>query len=290
MSLPSMLRIKNRFRIKSIESAYESISDWFETPLGRRLLKNERRALSDELRYLFGYHLMQLSSVHSANLYRASRINHCFRLAPYHRENGDPAEQPQGIAFYDDLPLEDESVDVTILHHVLEFSTNPHQIIKEAARVTITRGYVIIVAFNPFGLSGLWQPFGALLGKGGIYNRRVLRAGRVADWLEFLDFSCLNTRQIFHNLPINNYRFLKSSKFIEHWAKNNFLPGMSFLMVARKDKVGLTPIRPKWEKAKLLGSIPVSKQAMRQPFPRDTKRLPKKGAVIPFPRNRVSRY
>lgn len=231
---------------------------------------------------------MQLSGVHSANLYRASRINHCFRLAPFPRENREPAEHPEGIAHYDQLPLDDESVDVTILHHVLEFSPNPHQILKEAARVTIARGYVIIVGFNPLSFAGMWQPFGALLGMGGIYNRRMLRAGRINDWLEFLDFSCLNVRQIFHNLPINNYRYLNSSKFIERWAKNNVTPGMSFIIVARKDKVGMTPLRPKWEKSGLLGAIPISKQAIRQQAARQQKspqfRDKRARNVIPFSR------
>lgn len=261
--------------VRPIELAYEEISDWFETPLGRRLLKNERRALNDELRYLFGYHLMQLSSVHSANLFRASRINHCFRIAPCRHINDNAEEHPEAFAHYDQLPFEDESIDVTILHHVLEFSQNPHQILKEASRVTIARGYVIIVAFNPWSLSGLWQPIGSLFSRKGIYRRRVLRAGRIEDWLEFLDFSCLNTKQIFHNLPINNHRYLHSSKAVERWFNNDVMPGMSFVMVARKDKVGLTPIRPKWAESSLLGGIPMTKQAMRS--------RSKKGIVLPFP-------
>ncbi len=95
ITVPICSKLKSRFNVRSIESSYDSITDWFDTPLGRRLLKNERRALSDKLRYRPGYHLMQLSSVHDANLYRASRINHCFSLAPYPLNKGGSSSQPR---------------------------------------------------------------------------------------------------------------------------------------------------------------------------------------------------
>ena len=262
-TLPMMKKFKSRFNVSPLRDSYSGISQWFSTPLGRRLMIYERKAVAEEMRYMFGYHFMQLSTVRGADLSSFSRINHCYCIAPEY--DGDEEKHAiHGVANFEELPFEDEMVDVTVLHHVLEFSQNPHQVLKEAARVTIPRGYVIIVAFNPLSVAGLFQKFGALFGFSGISRRRTLSVGRMRDWLEFLDFSCASTKNVFHNFPVNNSRYLASTRFFEKLSFKNKMPGgMSVVMVARKDKAGLTPIKPKWEKSGLLDAIPVAKQAIR---------------------------
>ncbi len=270
-----MKRIRSRFNILPLRQTYDGVSRWFSTPLGRRLLIQERKAVSEELRYLFGYHFMQLSSVKSANFASASRINHCFSLAPTALPAGEGAGV-QGVSDYDALPLPDETVDVTVLHHVLEFSDNPHQVLKEAARVTMPRGYIIIVAFNPLSVAGVLHRLNALLTPRGVSHHRSLRSGRLRDWLEFLDFSCTNTRKVFHNLPINNARYLASTQLLEKLrGKNTILGGMSYVMVARKDKMCMRPLKPQWEKTKILPAIPIGKQAIKN-------RPSKSCMVLPF--------
>lgn len=275
-----MKYFSSRFNVSPLRETYDSISSWFTTPLGRRLLIHERKIIAEELRYLFGYHFMQLSVVKSAHLGSSSRINHCFSLAPAYSDEPKMSSNVQGVSDFDELPFEDEVIDVTVLHHVLEFSENPHQVLKEAARVTIPRGYVIIVAFNPLSFAGVMQGVGALFNRGGISKRRALRASRMRDWLEFLDFTCTSTRNVFHNFPVNNARYLASTQMLEKLRYKNKMPfGMSFILVARKDKVGLTPIKPKWEKSNLLGAMPAAKQAIRA-------RAQKECLVLPF-RNKI---
>lgn len=276
-----MKLIKSRLRMKPLKKAYDDISQWFTTPLGRRLLIHERKAVSEELRYLFGYHFMQLSSVKSANFGSASRINHCFSLSPTEESTGE-GKSVQGVSDFEELPLEDEMVDVTVLHHVLEFSENPHQVLKEAARVTMPRGYIIIVAFNPVSAAGTFHKISALFSRSAVTKRRSLRSGRLKDWLEFLDFSCVANRNVYHNIPINNARYLASTGILEKLRFKNKMPGgMSFVLVARKDKVGLTPIKPTWEKASILDAMPIGKQAVKT-------RPRKPGLILPF-RSRMKR-
>ncbi len=269
-----MKLIQSRFNIDPLRDSYDEVSRWFTTSLGRRLLIHERKAVAEELRYLFGYHLMQLSSVKNANFASSSRINHCFSFAPTEVSDCGPTPS-EGVANFDELPLPDEVVDVTVLHHVLEFSENPHQVLKEAARVTMPRGYVVIVAFNPLSAAGLLQRVFALFSSKGVSKRRSLRLGRMRDWLEFLDFSCVNTRNVFHNLPINNARYLASTKILEKLHYKNKMPGgMSFVMVARKDKAGLTPIKPQWEKPGILNAMPIAKQAIKGKASKECMVLP----------------
>ena len=70
--------------------------------------------------------------------------------------------------------------------HALEFSDDPHQILREVERILIPEGQVIITGFNPLSLWGL--------------KRRINRSGnfpwhgsylsmrRLRDWLKLLGF------------------------------------------------------------------------------------------------------
>ncbi len=270
--------------IAPLHQTIANIAEWYDTPLGKCVLAAEQQVLNDELSCLFGYHLMQLSVLPHHRLSESSRINHCFTLAPSVVDATRAREQlcdVQGLSELDALPLADESIDVTILHHVLEFSSNPHQVLKEAARVTVARGHIVLFAFNPISAMGLMQLCCQFFSKQAIWQRRPLRISRMRDWLEFLDFSCLGVRHVSHNLPINNARYLGHSQFAERRISNRLPLSNVYCIVARKDKVGLTPIKPAWENSRFLGAQPLPKRSM-------SSRSPESALILPLRRrNRI---
>ena len=285
---------KQRYAMTNIRAACPAVSDWFRTPLGATVLKAETAAVNEQLSYLFGYHLMQLSTVAHADFSGSSRINHCFSLAPFDcgqikvdvESEGEfyVGKSPEAQSEFDALPLPDECIDVTILHHVLEFSDNPQQVLKEASRVTMPRGYIIILGFNPVSLPGLMQPFGAFMRKNVVAKRRHLRVGRMRDWLAFLDFTCVDTEYLFHDLPVNSAKYLNSSRLVRQFCHTKKIPfGLSYCILARKDKAGLTPIKPKWAERRLLGAMPIPKQALGgQATSAASVETDKLAAVLPF--------
>lgn len=193
------------------------------------------------------------------------------------RENAHGALKSTIGADLDSLPLADESVDVCILHHVLEFSHNPHQVLKEAARVTIARGHIVIVAFNPFSLMGAIKPFKQLFSRNSIWSRHSLMVHRLRDWLEFLDFSCSQTQYAIHNLPVNNQRYLNMSRYLGGFINTKKQPlGASYCLVARKDKACITPLKPDWAAQRFVGGI-------RKPMM--ASRTGKDASILPFRRN-----
>lgn len=239
-------RLRQKRRVPELQHSVEDIERWFATPLGKRLLADQQRVLDQELSCLFGYHLMQLSVDRNIRLFRDSRISHCFSVGV----NAQPGAAQVGLySTLGELPLEDESVDVVILHHVLEFSSNPHQVLKEASRVTIPRGYIIVVGFNPTSLLGMIKPFAQLLSRSPIWRRNSLYKSRVADWLQFLDCNTLRTQTGFYSLPLQNKRYLDLSARSNGWMQKTRLPfGSFYCLVARKERVCMTPIRPQWQK------------------------------------------
>ena len=65
------------------------------------------------------------------------------RVTPY-RYSGEAAQ----------LPFLDKSADVCVLAHNLGYSSDPHRLLREADRVLIEDGWLIISGFNPLSLLG----------------------------------------------------------------------------------------------------------------------------------------
>lgn len=241
-----LTRYRSRRYVPDLDTTVAELENWFATPVGRQLLSTEQKIISDELSCMFGYHLMQLSINRNIQLFEDSRINHCFSIgvgAP------DVAVNVGAFGSLDSLPLDDECIDVTILHHVLEFSSNPHQVLKEASRVTIPRGYIIVLGFNPFSLMGAMKPFAQLCSSSPIWRRRSLYQGRVVDWLQFLDCNTLRTHGGVYNFPLQNRRYLDFADRVNNWMSRKRLPfGNFYCLVARKDRAAIRPIRPDWGK------------------------------------------
>lgn len=256
--------MKSRTNIKPLHQTIADIASWYESPVGQSLLAAQEKVLDEELSCMFGYHLMQLSVLPYHRLSASSRINHCFSLAPAVVRTEKVTQSlcdVQALAELDALPLPDETIDVTILHHVLEFSCNPHQVLKEAARVTVPRGHIILFAFNPWSVLGIIQLIKKLWGSSPVAKHRSLRSGRLRDWLEFLDFSCLSLRHLSHGSPLRPGP-RPISRIIDQRFRESMPFGAAYCIVARKDKVGLTPIKPEWESSRILGAAPLPKRSM----------------------------
>lgn len=252
--------LKKRLKIRPLCENYTDIAAWYQTPLGQDVLLAEQKIISEQLTNVFGYHLMQISSAQVRHLAVDSRVNHSFCVVPCKSGSTEHYNGSAATADLHALPFPDESIDVTILHHVLEFSNNPHQVLKEAARVTVARGHIVIVGFNPLSTNGVMKPFMQMIDTPSIWSRRSLGVYRLRDWLEFLDFSCLSTNYAFHRLPLNNAGYLNfSRRMFEKMNLQEFPFGAAYCIVARKDKISLTPIKPSWRKAQFSGlSKPLS--------------------------------
>lgn len=272
----SYLRTKRN--VPTLAGALPALQQWFDSPYGEHLLEQQQRILDRELSCLFGYHLMQLSVHRNVELYKNSRVCHCFSVGAGldGRQPPEPQAEPTetgevqqasvpcdpvqvGIhSELDSLPFQDESVDVTILHHVLDFSSNPHQVLREANRVTIARGYIVIVGFNPWSLMGLVKPFAQLLGGNPIWRRNSLRQARITDWLKVLDCNVVSEQSAVHSLPLQHHRAMRVFRPINELAMRWRLPfGNVYCLVARKDRPAVTPLRPDWvPKANLVGAEP----------------------------------
>ena len=235
---------RKRFGVLPLRTSLDGLSEWFDSPLGQLLVDKERDCLDGELGDLFGYHLLQLSVARQLDLTQASRISHRFALYPQATQNPIVT----GVADFTHLPLPPNTVDLVILHHALDFSQKPHQVLRESAGVLISQGHLVVVGFNPWSLLGLWRWLTRFFSDAPQWRHQSLRLGRVLDWLAVLDFEPVAVRQGFYCPPTHKSGVTKYLQWMERWGKRLCLPwGGFYVIVARKDSVAITPIKPQWQ-------------------------------------------
>ena len=97
---------------------------------------------------------------------------------------------PQVAVVHDltEMPFASQSLDLIVLPHVLEFSSEPHQVLREVERVLIPEGRLIICGFNPASLWGVRQITGRLSGAPFLpLDGEFISVPRLKDWLKLLN-------------------------------------------------------------------------------------------------------
>lgn len=231
---------------------FASINPWFDTALGKSVLKTEKAIIEQLLPGFFGYHLLQLS-VQKETLYESSPIRHKFSLSstPHKRES-------TLVANPDLLPFEDDCLDVVLLHHCLDFQDSPQNLLREVSRVSRPMGQVVIVGFNPYSLWGMWKPFGALRNKQP-WLGKYISPGRLMDWLTLLNFKIDRAQYSIYGLPYSRKADdLILDDYSQGLSRNPNWPfGAIYVIVARKQVGTMTPIRPVWRKNQNMGKLSV---------------------------------
>jgi SAM-dependent methyltransferase len=236
------MHISSQAESRSTPAAYQALTAWYETPLGQHLWREERRLVDKALNRRFGYHLLQLGCADLV-LHDASPMGHKFSFCPH----VGISQQHPAVARGEAIPLANDSVDLVLLHHALDFTNHPHQLLREVARVLIAGGHLVIVGFNPFSAWGLRNRLHR--GNGGDSPWAAARLGttRVSDWLSLLDFQVESTQYGVYVLPINGERAIRWSGWLEPAANRfNWPTGAMYVITARKQVLPLTPVQTSW--------------------------------------------
>lgn len=163
----------------------------------------------------------------------------------------------------EELPFETDSFDLVILPHVLEFSDNPHEILREVERVLRPEGQLIISSFNPRSLWGMRRWLGSK--QGYPWCGRFIALPRMKDWLALLGFEIAGGRFACYAPPLSNPNWLHRLSFLEPsgdrwWA----VCGGVYFLHAIKRVPGMRVIRPQWNKGLVGKLLPVAPKLNRE--------------------------
>lgn len=245
-------RLREAYRCEPGGGAWEGLEGWYRDPLGRALLEAERELLDPVLADLFGYHLLQVGRPHQADLLGTSRIRH--RLLLDTRSGLEQEGSRRLLARAEALPVASDSIDLLLYPHSLEFSDDPHQALREAERVLIPEGHIVILGFNPTGWFGLNRLLSGWRGRAP-WCGRFIGSSRLRDWLSLLGFDTVTLRGAFYRPPLPHPGALQRTAPLEGLRSGGVFGAGVYLLVAKKRVTTLTPIRPRWRPRRgLLGT------------------------------------
>ncbi len=189
----------------------------------------------EALTHVYGMHLMQLGLAKANFAKQAKDIHH-----PFVMEIGTHDEQSWAVVEGEDiaLPIATETLSVVILPHLLEYSADPHQVLREVTRVLIEDGEVIIYGFSPWSFMGLISRIRALSrGHGtpsgpGKISGSYLSRKKVMDWLSLLGYEMLEQRK----LPLLTWSW---------WG--SLLNTGTYQLTAKRMVIPMSRIRQRWE-------------------------------------------
>ena len=231
----------------------QALHAWFSRMPGREIAGRQIEQLDRLLPNLFGYHLLQVGRLGDLDLLSKSRIlnRNIIEIDGEERGHNYPVVRGSATA----LPVESDSVDVVVMPHILEFEAQPHEALRESARVIVPEGHLLICGFNPWSLLGCWrylkrhqQPVP--------WRGRFLALTRLRDWLALLGFDVLSQDACFFKPPFSNERLLRRLDFLESvGARMPAYFSGAYVLVARKRVTTITPIRTRWRPRRRL--VPV---------------------------------
>src|SRR5271156_4628462 len=161
------------------------VGNWFEGPLGARVLREEAALAPLALDNVFGFELLQVGTWGPGrHLLDGARTQHTTLLAP---------ELDAGVTLcapLDTLPFRSDSIDAIFLPHTLELVEDPYAVLREAERVLTGEGCLMICGFNPWSGWGVRRTFSRYL-KWPAFppgTQRMLSERRLRDWVALLGF------------------------------------------------------------------------------------------------------
>jgi SAM-dependent methyltransferase len=227
----------------NIAQLNQDLRDWFNQGAGAVLRDAELELIATILPNLFGYHIVQLGGVVSNEFLATTRISHTIVVEP----QISPDVTVALIGECEALPIAAASIDVLLAPHALEFSRDPHTVLREAERVLIGEGYIVIVGFNPWSFCGLFRKLALWHGKPP-WSGQFLSANRIKDWLKLLGFEIEFLKKISFRPPLRSRRVTNRLGFLEPLGRACWPAfGNVYVVVAKKRVAAVTPLKASWK-------------------------------------------
>ncbi|HAE78333.1 class I SAM-dependent methyltransferase [Morganella morganii] len=196
---------------------------WDDIPCGRGFLQSLEAQLAPWWPKMFGFHLIKVGTLSGEIDSSSCMIPHQVNVARQGNSLQVAGEAAQ-------LPFQDKSADVCVLAHNLGYSSDPHRVLREADRILIEDGWLIISGFNPLSLLGARKLIPWRLNQHPQYSRMFSQL-RIIDWLSLLNYEIM-----YHRLTVP-IPWCDPESFGNRYAQ---LLGCLGVIIARKRTVSLT--------------------------------------------------
>jgi SAM-dependent methyltransferase len=222
-----------------VAPADSTLARWFVTPAGNYVLQWELDQFDNAVEDIFGFRAVQIG-LPDIDFLRRNRISYRFPLSlePGSAVTADPLH----------LPIASQSIDLLVLPHVLEFSADPHRVLREAERVLMPDGQIVISGFNTLSFWGLKQSL-ARRGSKSPWNAHMIGLLRLKDWLKLLGFELNGGKFGCYAPPFASEKWLSRFAFMEKAGARWWpIAGGVYVVRAIKRTIGMRLVTPAWKK------------------------------------------
>ncbi|MBP7647437.1 MAG: class I SAM-dependent methyltransferase [Comamonas sp.] len=227
---------------------------WMAKAFGRYLLDWEQQRCDEAVADIFGYHSLQVG-LPMLQALRNNRMPHQWVSAPECDLNLDrtACQAPQGVQLCcapEALPFSESSLDLLVMPHTLELCQNPHAALREAVRVLVPEGRLLLFGLNPYSLWGVQHGLERVQAPG-LNAWRGLPYWRVRDWMQVLamdvvaaDFGC-------HVPAVDEQVWLERWRWMDKLGNKAWpVLGGAYCVLAVKKVHGMRLMEPAWRKYK----------------------------------------
>ncbi|MDX1914458.1 MAG: class I SAM-dependent methyltransferase [Methylophilus sp.] len=227
-------------------------SDWLKNPLGQYLLSHEKAIYDQNITDIFGFNALQIGML-EMDLLQQSRMPKCIHVDS---ACGDV------VCESNYLPFASSTIDLVCMPHVLEFSEDPHQTLREVERVLVPEGHLVLTGFNPMSMWGLRRRLSRC--RHTPWCGRNLTLGRIKDWLALLGLEYVSGGHAVYVIPINDDHWIARQKHLANFgAKFCPMVGGIYYLVAKKRVANMHLLKPNWKKSIVKSGLVVSSQKSR---------------------------
>jgi hypothetical protein len=248
---------------------------WFQSPLGALLERQEAGVLLPALEGAVGLHALQVGAWGARGDWLAAcRAQRRTLLAAAGTHIG-----PHVVAELDQWPVQSDMVDTVLLPHTLDFAADPHAIVREAVRVLVGEGQLMVLGFAPLGT---WYQAGRLRREPlPTQGARPIGAGQLRDWLRVLGCETVAVGPCLSGLPSARVMGGRLETLLAN-AGPRYWPWAcgAYLLQARKQVPSMTAIRLRWQRRpSLMRGSEMAKDSRQQAASHNT--TPHVGGSLP---------
>jgi SAM-dependent methyltransferase len=247
---------------------FENWQQWTHTPLGLKLLAEEQAWLDETLQDVFGYNALQIAPP-ALDALRLSRMT-CRAKVVWAPQASNDALEPSACsaiqASLDSLPFLTQSLDLLVLAHGLEVAPDPHQLLREAERVLIPEGRLVITGFNPLSLWALRKRCRSV-NRFPPAGHQWIGLPRLKDWLKLLSFDVGAGSASAYGAyvpPFDSPKWLDRMAWMGPAGRRWWpMAGGVYFLMAIKRVQGMRVIGPVWRKPARAGQAVVATSSVR---------------------------
>ena len=207
---------------------------WLASAYGQSYLAAEKPHVDRALRQISGPRVLLIGetfdghSLHALDFPQLIKVNDGIAAAP--------ESISTIIADAAFLPFDAGCLSAVVLPHVLEGHQLPHQVLREAQRVLMPEGNLILTGFNPASILGLQR----YLNPAAAYKGHYYSVKRVKDWLQLLGFDMVASA-MYQYAPLVKSDGLRNGLDFINCAGDRWLPmsGGGYMISAKKREVGM---------------------------------------------------